>query len=305
VRARSSGSTSCGGTTRRPWCGTRAGTFSPTTSRTSSRRRSSSPGGASTRCAPWAAVAAGRRPARQRERAARPPAARRARREGHRRARRRPGLAGRRSRRRGDRRAAAAAPRPPPLLPPAVATEGSITGSITCATGYVSAIAPGDVAVRLLPDRLPSGWSYAQIFARENPTARCVPPSLTALRADATGLVTGRISVTGPVDARIDQGKLTARTVPDTVFGYAARRFDDTVDVPVHRWVWSDEQGRQWSAEVSGMPLAEARQALAAVSIDGPRIAWDPAAAPGWTLVHLREGAPYSGPPASPPGGSR
>ncbi|MCU1605537.1 MAG: hypothetical protein JWP46_2002, partial [Modestobacter sp.] len=36
------------------------------------------------------------------------------------------------------------------------------------------------------------------------------------------------------------------------------------------------------------MPLEEARQALAAVSIDGPRIAWDAAAAPGWTLVHLR-----------------
>ncbi|MCU1605538.1 MAG: polymerase, sigma-24 subunit, subfamily [Modestobacter sp.] len=114
--------------------------------------------------------------------------------------------------------------------------RGSITGSITCASGYVSAIAPGDVAVRLLPDRLPSGWSYAQILARENPTARCVPPSLTALRADATGLVTGRISVTGPVDARIDRGKLTVQTVPDTVFGYAARRFDGTVDVPVHRW---------------------------------------------------------------------
>ena len=179
---------------------------------------------------------------------------------------------------------------PPRLLPPAVAYDGSIT----CASGYVSGVAPRDVAVRLLPDQLPSGWSYTQIFARENPSQRCVPPSLTALRADATGLVTGRISVTGPVDARIDQGKLVAESAPDTVFGHAARRFDAQVDdVAFHRWVWTDDQDRQWSVEASGMPLEKARQALAAVSIDGSDVAWDGAAAPGWTLVHLREGQPY------------
>ncbi len=41
------------------------------------------------------------------------------------------------------------------------------------------------------------------------------------------------------------------------------------------------------------MPLEEARQALAAVSIDGPNIAWDAAASPGWIVVHLRRGPPY------------
>jgi hypothetical protein len=177
----------------------------------------------------------------------------------------------------------------PPFLEAAVAANGEII----CASGYTTTVPPGESAVRLLPDQLPSGWSYTTIFVRSDASAGCVRPSLTALREDPTGLVTGRISVTGPVDARIDRGGLVADTVADTAFGYAARRFDATTEYETHRWVWTDEEGRQWSAEASGMPLAEARQELAAVSIDGADLAWNGAAAPGWTLVHLRQGAPY------------
>jgi hypothetical protein len=180
---------------------------------------------------------------------------------------------------------------PPGLVTPAVAANGEIS----CGAGYTTAVAPEDSSVRLLPDQLPAGWSYARIFVREDATTgSCVPPSLTALRTDATGLVTGRIAVTGPFEARVNQGRIVAATVPDTLFGHAARRFDlQPHDVVSHRWFWTDEQGRQWSVEASGMPLEEARQALSAVSIDGSDVAWNGAAAPGWTLVHVREGAPY------------
>ena len=178
----------------------------------------------------------------------------------------------------------------PPLLPPAVAADGTII----CGTGYAAPIDPEDSPVRLLPDRLPSGWSYTRIFAREDTLTRCVPPSLTALRQDAQGRVTGRVSVTGPVEAHVDQGELVDSSMPDAVFGHTARRFDvQHHDVAVHRWVWTDDAGEQWSAEVGGLPVEEARQALTAVSIDGPQVAWDAAASPGWTLAHLRDGAPY------------
>jgi hypothetical protein len=176
------------------------------------------------------------------------------------------------------------------ILPASVAANGEIS----CGGGYASAVAPQDSPVRLLPDRVPPGWSYTKIFVRSDTTAGCVPPSLTALREAADGTVTGRISVTGPVEARVNQGKIVAASVPDTLFGNAARRFDlQPFDVAFHRWFWTDDQGRRWSVEASGMPLKEARQDLAAVSISGSDVAWNAAAAPRWTLVHLREGAPY------------
>lgn len=108
----------------------------------------------------------------------------------------------------------------PPLLPPAVAADGTII----CGSGYTTAVDPEDSAVRLLPDRLPSGWSYTRIFAREDTITRCVPPSVTALRTDSDGRVSGRVSVTGPVEAHVDRGELVDSSVPDTVFGHAALR---------------------------------------------------------------------------------
>ena len=181
----------------------------------------------------------------------------------------------------------------PALVAPAVAADGSIS----CGDGYASAVAPEDADVRLLPDRLPDGWSFRSIMVRHNSRAStCIPPSLTVLRQDATGLVTGRIEVTGPVDARIDQPQLV-ESVPDTVFGHPALRFDGLVStIDLQRWVWSDEQGQQWSLMTTGMPLEEARQALTAVVADGPRVSWDAAVTPGWTVVHQREGAPYATP---------
>lgn len=177
-----------------------------------------------------------------------------------------------------------------PILPAAVAADGEIL----CGNGYTTAIRPQDSPVRLLPDRMPAGWSYTQIFARQDDTTgSCIPPSLTALREDPQGLVTGRISVTGPVDARVTS-RIVAKAVPDTLFGHASRRVDlQPFDVAFHRWFWTDDQGREWSVEASGMPLEEARRELTAVSVEGSDVGWNGAAAPGWTLVHQRDGAPY------------
>jgi hypothetical protein len=180
------------------------------------------------------------------------------------------------------------------LVAPAVAADGSIS----CGGGYASVVHPEDAEVRLLPDRLPDGWSFRSIMVRHNSRAgTCIAPSLTVLRQDATGQVTGRVEVTGPVDARIDQPQLVVDSVPDTVLGHPALRFDVQASaIDLRRWVWSDEQGQQWSLETTGMPLEEARQAVTAVVADGPRVRWDPAVTPGWTVVHQREGAPYATP---------
>jgi hypothetical protein len=178
----------------------------------------------------------------------------------------------------------------PRVLQAAVAADGSIV----CGSGYAAAIDPGDASVRLLPDRTPAGWSYAQIFAREDTQyGWCVPPSFTALQEDAEGRVTGRISVTGPIPARIDRHQLDRYSTPDTLNGRPARRFDAAIDFPVHRWLWTDDQDRVWEAEASGMALDAGREALAAVAVNGAEVAWDAASLPGWRLVHLREGPPY------------
>ena len=177
------------------------------------------------------------------------------------------------------------------VLAAAIAADGTIT-----CTGemYVSAVHPGSSPVRLLPDALPVGWSYTKIWARSFPTTgECIPPSLTALREDGSGLVTGRISVTGPVTS-LDRQKLATSSEPDTLFGRSARRIDlKPFDIVFHRWFLTDAEGRQWAVEASGMPLDEARRELTAVSIDGSDVAWHATAAPGWTLVHRRQGAPY------------
>lgn len=180
----------------------------------------------------------------------------------------------------------------------AVGTDGSAAGQITCAGGEVALVQPEDAAVRLLPEQLPSGWSYTTIRARHFPSIdTCIPPSLVALRQDVDGHVTARIAITGPVDARVDQGKLIDKSVPDTLFGHEARRFDvKRSDISLRRWVWTDATGQQWSAEASGMPLVEARQALTAVSIDDTQLSWNASAAPGWTLAQQRTGAPDNTP---------
>ena len=182
---------------------------------------------------------------------------------------------------------------PPALLAPAVAATIGADGTISCQGSYTAAVPVEDARVRLLPDRLPEGWSYDELFARQDDPAACGPVSLAALRTDATGVVTGRVSVTGPIAADVDRGGFVS-SLPDTLFGRPARRFDATAEgTEYHHWIFSDEQG-QWAAEASGMPLDEARQTLAAATIDGPQVTWDAATAePGWRLVHLRTGPPY------------
>lgn len=182
----------------------------------------------------------------------------------------------------------------PSVLPVAVAANGELV----CGQGFATAVDPAEAEVRLLPDQLPAGWAYTQIFVRHERSDGCDAQSLVALRLDPAGVVTGRVAVSGPVEAYVDGQVVNRETVPDTVFGVPARRFDHTPDpdrpgdAEVHRWVWSDGIGRQWSAEVVGFGLDEARRQLTGVSIDGDAVGWA-AVDPDWTLVHLRTGAPY------------
>ena len=184
--------------------------------------------------------------------------------------------------------------RVPSVLPVAVAGNGELV----CGAGYASIVAPAQAQVRLLPDRLPAGWAYTEISARHERSQGCHAESLVALRLDPTGVVGARVAVSGPVDAHVDGPLVDRDSVPDAVFGAQARRFDyapDTdpfVDVEVHRWVWTDDTGLQWSAEVVGLGLADARRQLTGVTIDGAAVTWA-GVDPGWTLVHRRTGAPY------------
>ncbi|WP_299955870.1 hypothetical protein [uncultured Modestobacter sp.] len=182
----------------------------------------------------------------------------------------------------------------PALVSPAVAADGSIS----CADGYASVVRPEEAEVRLLPDELPSGWAYRSIMVRHNSRAStCIPPSLAVVEQDAAGVVTARLAVTGPVDARIDRLHLVDESEPDTVLGHPALRFDVQASTTgLRRWVWTDGQGQQWSVEADGMTLEAARQALTAVRVDGPQVGWDPTLSPGWVVVHQRAGAPYATP---------
>ena len=179
------------------------------------------------------------------------------------------------------------------VLPAAIAAAN---GQIQCGSGYASAVHPQDTSVRLLPDALPNGWSYSKIFARDEVEyGWCVPPSLTALQVAPDGTVTARLAVTGPVPARMDQLKLHGHSAPDTVQGQPAKRYDlqSNTDVAVHHWIWNDDQGQLWQAEVDGLPLADAQQVLAVAATDGTQVVWNAAAAPGWRQVQLRGGPPY------------
>jgi hypothetical protein len=171
-------------------------------------------------------------------------------------------------------------------------------GQFVCTNGFATAVDPAEADVRLLPDQLPAGWEYTQILVRHERSQNCDVPSLVALQVDPSGVVTGRLAVTGPVDAFINTPVVDRNSVPDTVFGAPARRFDlaadpaRAIDHELHRWVWSDDTGRQWSAEVVGFDLDEARRQLAGVAVEGSAVTWQ-AVDPGWSLIHLRTGPPY------------
>jgi len=182
------------------------------------------------------------------------------------------------------------------LLPVAVAVDNN-TGEVFCASGYASVLDPADAQVRLLPDQLPTGWAYTEVLARHETMQDCDAPSLVALRLDPAGVVTGRVAVSGPFTTSLDAA-LGAATVPDTLFGHPAYRFDISPGsvradgVEVHRWVWSDDAGQVWTAEAIGLTLDDARRQLTGASIDRDAVTWA-AVDPGWTLAHLRTGPPY------------
>ncbi|HEV8528984.1 MAG TPA: hypothetical protein VGS60_15775 [Actinomycetes bacterium] len=166
-------------------------------------------------------------------------------------------------------------------------------GRLNCEEGYAAAIPPRDADLRLLPARLPSGWTLTRIFARDE-TFRgyCVPPSLTVADPDRSWR---RMSVYGPFPA-ISLDELGAGR-PVTVGGRPGLRFDDEVASPreLHRWVWTDQSGQTWMAETSGYPLTEADTVVAAVSTAGDRVRWEPADPTSrLSVLHQRSGPAYS-----------
>ncbi|KQS68211.1 hypothetical protein [Modestobacter sp. Leaf380] len=184
----------------------------------------------------------------------------------------------------------------PPGLSLAVAVAQN--GEFACANGFATAVDPAQAEVRLLPDELPPGWEYSEIFVRHERSQNCDVPSLVALQLDSTGVVTGRLAIRGPVEAYVNAPVVDRDSVPDTVFGASARRFDYAVDpagpidAEIHRWLWTDSSGRQWTAEVVGLGLEEARRQLDGVTVDGPDVTWQ-AVDSAWSLIHLRTGDPY------------
>jgi hypothetical protein len=165
-------------------------------------------------------------------------------------------------------------------------------GRLNCDEGYAAAIPPRDADLRLLPARLPSGWTLTRIFAREE-TFRgyCVPPSLTVADPDQPWR---RMSVYGPFPAISLDG--LGEGTPVTVVGRPGLRFDYDFASPheLHRWVWTDGAGQTWMAETSGYPLTEADTVVATVSTEGDRVRWEPAdPTRRLSVLHQRNGPPY------------
>ena len=178
----------------------------------------------------------------------------------------------------------------------AVGPDGELQCSPVGGAGSAEAVDPRLSDVRLLPSDLPAGWSLTTVFARTERTSACLAPSLSVVETSGDA-VTGTLSVTGPFEALPDPAALGTTTVlDDTVDGRDAELF--VVFDDLHRWLWQDERGRSWLAEVDGRPLAEARTLLAGVGTDGDRVTWDAAAAPDARVAHRRTGPPYGVEPA-------
>lgn len=177
------------------------------------------------------------------------------------------------------------------LEPAAVAADGQLD----CGRGFAAPIGPATASLRLLPTALPPGWSLAQVLARDS-TAQgwCVPPSLSVLREDSSGTVTGTVSVVGPIRAYVDATGYGSSTTA-TVDGHPARLwvYPHPGGAVAQRWLWTDGDGQQWEATVDGLATEDAQALLGAVSTSGTALRWDVAATPGWTVVHQRTGAPY------------
>lgn len=177
-----------------------------------------------------------------------------------------------------------------PLLGTATAGEGGLT----CGTGYAQPIRPDTAEVRPFPADLPPGWTVEDLFARsESSTGWCTVPSLNAASVDSAGLVTGSVTLTGPMrGVRVDDAETE---VPDRIGAYAARRLGPPLSGAPQflRWIVTDEHGEQWYAVTNGYPLERARQLLGAATFVDRTVVWDTAAAPGLRVLHRRTGAPY------------
>ncbi len=173
----------------------------------------------------------------------------------------------------------------------AVGPDGALHCTAPSGTGSAVAVDPRLSDVRLLPSGLPAGWSLTTVFARAERTSSCLAPSLSVVET-AGDRVTGTLSVTGPFEASTDTaGTETGTVLDDTVDGRPARLF--VVSDQFHRWLWQDDKGRSWLAEVDGSPLKDARALLRGVGTDKDQVTWDAAAAPNAELVHRRTGKPY------------
>jgi RNA polymerase sigma-70 factor, ECF subfamily len=173
------------------------------------------------------------------------------------------------------------------LLPAAVAGDGRLQ----CGGGYAKAIPPGKASLRLLPADLPSGWSLKRVFARDESTRGwCTPASLTAIAAGADGVVSASLHVTGPVQAIVGGDQAMASDVID---GSKAVRYGDD-EMRFYAWIWTDDVGQEWQAEVAGYGLDEARAVMSAVRTEGTDVTLAASGAPQFHVVHRRTGKPYA-----------
>ncbi|MCO8271079.1 hypothetical protein M1L60_10790 [Actinoplanes sp. TRM 88003] len=78
----------------------------------------------------------------------------------------------------------------------------------------------------------------------------------------------------------------------DVVNGRPATRFAGAW-TDTYSWLWSDKAGRQWYAEVTGYPLAEAKAAVAGIGTKRDEVTWRASAAPDMKVLHRRTGVPY------------
>ena len=182
------------------------------------------------------------------------------------------------------------------LLPAAVAANGEIVSDPTY-SAYAAAIAPKGAVLRLLPAHLPEGWSYRQVRAAvETESSWDVPASLVAVETTPDDVVTGSVSVVGPVEATVR----AERTVPDVVDGHPARLFvfddipdPDTSRFPTRIWWWTDDAGEQWQVSTVNLSPEDARRAVDAVSTSGDQVVWDASTEPQLRIVHQRRGPAY------------
>ncbi|BCJ47368.1 hypothetical protein GCM10010168_17260 [Actinoplanes ianthinogenes] len=175
-----------------------------------------------------------------------------------------------------------------PFIDAAIAADGSLQ----CGNGGFNApVRPDRSSLRLWPTTLPQGWRVVTVAATSNRSmSACFTPSLVATALAGDGVVTGRLTVTGPARGIDSAGD--AAGADDVVAGHKATRFTG-VWPDTYSWLWSDRAGRQWYAEVTGYPLDRAKAVVAGVGTKRDEATWRADAAPEMKLLDRRTGAPY------------